>query len=88
VAGHVVAGTLTAENYRTWMAVDRTGTRRPVWMRMAAANLPEHLRSLGELIEGMRREQNDWRVLHADYVAAGGAHANLTISGATRAPKH
>jgi 3-oxoacyl-[acyl-carrier-protein] synthase III len=78
VAGHVVAGTLTAENYRAWMAGWIGQVREgAAWMRIAAANLPEHLRSLGELIERHAgEEQNDWRVLHADYVAAGGTHTN------------
>jgi 3-oxoacyl-[acyl-carrier-protein] synthase-3 len=74
IAVRVFSNELTLDDYRAWMAGWIGQVREgAAWMRTASANLPASLRPLAELIEHhAREEQNDWRVLHADYLAAGG----------------
>lgn len=74
VARKVFSRTLTRAEYATWMAGWIGQVREgAVWMRKAAARLPASLAPMRALIEQHASdEQNDWRVLFADYRAAGG----------------
>lgn len=74
VAQKTFAGTLTREEYATWMAGWIGQVREgATWMRKAASNLPQELSLMKSLIEmHAGEEQNDWRVLFMDYRSAGG----------------
>lgn len=78
LARQVFSGQLTPGQYCQWMAGWIGQVRQGAsWMRTAAANLPAELGGLQSLIElHASEEQNDWRVLFADYREAGGAEDN------------
>jgi 3-oxoacyl-[acyl-carrier-protein] synthase-3 len=74
LAQRIFDGSLTRADYVAWMAgwigQVREGAR---WMRAAAAHLPPALAELGQRVATHAgEEQDDWRVLHRDYLAAGG----------------
>lgn len=74
IARQVFSASLSTQDYATWMAGWIGQVRQgAVWMRTAASRLPQALDPLRALIElHAGEEQNDWRVLFADYRAAGG----------------
>jgi len=78
LARRVFDGELTREDYLAWMAgwigQVREGAR---WMRSAIAHLPPALAPLAEIVgRHAGEEQDDWRILHRDYLAAGGSQAD------------
>lgn len=77
VVHKLVAGRFTAADYRSWTAQwvpqVREGSK---WMREAVASLAAPFAALGALIETHAgEEQQDFRILYDDYVAAGGTAA-------------
>ena len=75
VVHKLVAGRFTVADYRRWTAQwvpqVREGSK---WMREAVASLSAPFAALGELVElHAGEEQDDFRVLYQDYLAAGGS---------------
>jgi len=74
IARRICDGSLSRADYVAWMAgwigQVREGAR---WMRTATAHLPPALHELAQLVSiHAGEEQDDWRVLYRDYLAAGG----------------
>ncbi|NMG65256.1 3-oxoacyl-ACP synthase [Azoarcus indigens] len=74
VVHKLVAGRFTVADYRSWTAQwvpqVREGSK---WMREAVASLSAPFAALGELVElHAGEEQEDFRILYQDYLAAGG----------------
>jgi len=75
VVHKLVAGRFTVADYRSWTAQwvpqVREGSK---WMREAVASLSAPFAALGELVElHAGEEQEDFRILYQDYLAAGGS---------------
>jgi 3-oxoacyl-[acyl-carrier-protein] synthase-3 len=74
----VEQGTVTKEDYirwmQNWIPQVREGAK---WMRTAVSNLDGEFAELKNIIEEHAgEEQNDWKILHQDYLNAGGTQKN------------
>jgi 3-oxoacyl-[acyl-carrier-protein] synthase III len=77
IVQHLVQRKFSVESYRRWTAnwvpQVREGSK---WMREAAASLQGEFAGLAQLIETHAGdEQNDFKILYTDYLAAGGTQA-------------
>ena len=72
-------GRLQTADYVRWMSHWVPQVREgSLWMREGAASLTGEHASLAALIVHAGEEQNDFRILHEDYLKAGGTETDLT----------